>query len=294
MKNIGIIGLGIMGFNSAKYLLNNQYNVSGYDPFEKATKKAEEAGVTICSSPAQLASKVDIILLLVPGPKESREALLGDHGVLEQATKGLLIGNMSTVDPASNVKLSEELAARGVVLIDTPVLGLPAGVGNWSFLVGGSSEAYERIKPVLSCLSGSGDKVFHAGNVGDGNKIKLLNNLMFGAITSCTAEIMALAKHMGVSQKMLLDAPVAANAGTVSNLYKAVAKRVIDDNYSDPFFTVKLLKKDNALALEMAKAYEVPLVLAEAINTMNEMACTAGLANGDISAMWKMIEHKRQ
>jgi len=261
MMNLGIIGLGVMGFEAAKYLLKANYKVHGYDPVEGAAKRAGQLGVTLCQSPVELASIAEIILLIVPGPAECRQVIFGDQGIVNQPISNLLIANMSTIDPATNIKLAAELKVRGISLIDTPVLGLPSGVGHWAFPVGARDSDFERITPILRCLGGNEGRIFHVGEVGNGNKLKLLNNLMFGAITACTAEIMALAKHMGLSQKLLFEVPSAADAGTISNLYRTIALRIIDDNYEDPFFTIKLLKKDNALALDMAKEYNVSLSL---------------------------------
>jgi len=292
MSHIGIIGLGVMGLQASKCLLKAGYRVFGYDPAKFAVARAKEAGVEICQSPAEVGSKVTTVLLVVPGPNECRQTIFGEQGLANQPTDNLLIANMSTVGPSSNIELSDRLAAQGVTLIDTPVLGLPSGVGHWAFPVGGSDEAFQRIVPVLRCLGGSDDRIFHVGDVGSGNKLKLLNNLMFGAITACTAEIMASAKDMGLSQKLLFEVPEAAGAGTISNLYKAMAGRIIEDNYEDPFFTIQLLKKDNALALDMAREHGISLTLAKTINAMNERGCDSGLGSSDISAMWKMLTDK--
>ena len=292
MSRIGIIGLGTMGFEASKCLLNNGDRVFGYDPFEQAVQRAQKAGVEIAQTPSEVGSKADVVLLIVPGPPECRQAIFGDNGLMADPRPGLFIANMSTVDPATNIKLAQELAPRGVTLMDTPVLGLPAGVGSWSFPIGGEPADFERIKPMLACLGGNGEKIFHVGQLGNGNKLKLLNNLMFGAIVSCTAEIMALADHMGLPQKLLFEVAVAANAGTVSNLYKALAPRIIEDNYDNPIFTIKLLKKDNALALDMSKEHNAPLILAEAINRLNEMGCENGFGDLDVSAMWKMLSQQ--
>jgi 3-hydroxyisobutyrate dehydrogenase len=289
MMRIGIIGLGTMGFEASKCLMNGGHEVYGYDPFAQAVQRAEQAGVKIAQSPAEIGSVAEVVFLIVPGPPECREAIFGEQGLMSDPAPNLFIANMATVDPSSNIKLAEELAPLGVTLIDTPVLGLPSGAGSWAFPVGGSEKDFRRIKPVLGCMSGGEDKIFHVGPLGNGNKLKLLNNLMFGAIVSCTGEIMALAKQMGLSQKMLFEVAVAAGAGTVSNLYKALAPRIIEDNYENPIFTIKLLKKDNALAIDMAKQSNAPLVLSEAVNRLNEMGCDQGFGDMDVSAMWKAI-----
>ena len=289
MSRIGVVGLGIMGFEAAKCLLKDKHSVFGYDPFDTAAKRAAQLGVNICRSPEEIASKAEIILIIVPGPKESEEVIFGNKGIINNPAEGLLIANMSTVDPATNRRLANKLSEKGIILIDTPVLGLPSGAGKWSFPVGARTQDFERFKPVLRSLAGSDDRIFHVGEVGDGNKLKLLNNLMFGAITSCTAEIMALAKKMGLSQRLLFEVALAANAGTISNLYKALAIRIIEENQHDLIFSVQLLRKDNALALNMAKEHDVSLMLAETVDRINKMGCASGYGSMDVSTLWKMF-----
>jgi 3-hydroxyisobutyrate dehydrogenase-like beta-hydroxyacid dehydrogenase len=143
--------------------------------------------------------------------------------------------------------------------------------------------------PVLTVLGGSPERVFHVGPLGDGNKAKLLNNLMFGAINACTAEVMALAKRLGVPQKVLYEAAVAAGAGVVSNLYKELAPRIIEDRYDNPNFTVDMLRKDNRLALDMAEKAGLPLLLGGAVDDMNKLAALYGLGGEDTASMWKMV-----
>ena len=133
---------------------------------------------------------------------------------------------MSTVDPGVNIRMGEALAPKGIDFVDAPVMGSPSGVGSWAFALGGSDEALAKIKDVLLVLSGSEEKLFHIGPLGHGNKLKLLNNMMLGAIDACAAETMALAEHMGLSQKTLIDVAVAANARVLSNAYKEIGTRI--------------------------------------------------------------------
>jgi 3-hydroxyisobutyrate dehydrogenase-like beta-hydroxyacid dehydrogenase len=196
---------------------------------------------------------------------------------------------MSTVDPDINIKMGALLTKQGAGLVDAPVLGRPAGVGNWAFPVGGEKKHVDAATPVLAVLGGSSEKVFHVGPLGDGNKLKLLNNMMFGAINACAAEIMALAHHMGLSQKTLLDVAVAANAGTVSGLYKEIGARVAESRYKDPTFTVDMLIKDNYLCLEMARKRNLPMLVGNAVDSLNRLASLGGLGAEDNSSMWKSV-----
>jgi 3-hydroxyisobutyrate dehydrogenase-like beta-hydroxyacid dehydrogenase len=215
--------------------------------------------------------------------------IAGERGIVHRVAEGQVVVNMSTVDPDVNIRMGAVLAAKGAGLVDAPVLGRPAGVGGWAFPVGGDRRHVEAVTPVLAVLGGSPEKVFHIGPIGDGNKVKLLNNMMFGAINACAAEILALADNLGLSQKTLVDVAVAANAGTVSSLYREIGTRVAEGRYHEPTFTVDMLVKDNHLCLEMARKRNLPMVVGSAVDVLNRLASLHGLGREDNASMWKMV-----
>ena len=163
MDTVGIVGLGVMGSNCAKKLMENGVPVAGYDPYPPAVKRASEAGVSMCGSPAELAGKAGVILMFVPGPADTEKVVLGEGGIASGAPEGTVVVNMSTVDPGVNIRMGEALAPKGIDFVDAPVMGSPSGVGSWAFALGGSDEALAKIKDVLLVLSGSEEKLFHIG-----------------------------------------------------------------------------------------------------------------------------------
>ncbi len=289
MLTVRVIGLGIMGLRAALVLRDKGFRVQGFDVFAPSAAKAAAEGIATFASPGESLGGVDIALLFVPGPEQTVSAVDGEGGLLRGASSGLTIVNASTVDPATNIRMGEKAAAAGAGFLDAPLLGRPAGAGNWSFLAGGDDAPFRRALPVLAALAGSEAKVFRMGPLGTGNKAKLLNNLMFGAINACTAEMMALARRLGVPQKTLFEAAVAANAGVVSNLYKELVPRILEGRYDEPNFTLNMLRKDNQLALDMAGEAGVPLLLGGAVDSLNRLAVLHGLGGEDTAAMWKMI-----
>lgn len=289
MKNVSVIGLGIMGLRAAILLRDSGFEVQGHDPFPAAAQRAAKEGIRVFETPGDSAAGVTTVIMFVPGPSQTESVVTGPGGILEKAVTGLTVVNSSTVDPGTNIRMSEKAASAGIHFLDAPLLGRPSGAGTWSFLVGGELSTLEKAMPVLEVLSGSQSRIFHMGRLGNGNKAKLLNNLMFGAINACTAEVMALASHLGVPQKALFDAAVAAGASVVSNLYKELAPRIIDGRFDDPNFTVDMLLKDNKLALAMAQDAGAPLVVGASVDWLNRMASAHGLGAEDTAAMGKLF-----
>ena len=130
----------------------------------------------------------------------------------------------------------------------------------------------------------------HVGEVGSGHTIKLLNQMMFGAINAMTAEMMAVAHKMGVSPKLVYETITASQAGTVSNLFKELGARVVEDDYADATFSVDLLIKDVQLGLDMAAEFGAPPLLGRMVSFLNETARSQGYGNQDTAVMWKAVE----
>jgi 3-hydroxyisobutyrate dehydrogenase-like beta-hydroxyacid dehydrogenase len=98
--------------------------------------------------------------------------------------------------------------------------------------------------------------------------------------------MMAIAEKIGIEPGRLFEIIMASQAGTVSNLFKELGKRVADENYEDPTFTVDLLVKDIKLAVQMAKNNNAPPLLARTIEYINEVSQVQGMGNKDTSIMW--------
>ena len=283
MENIGIIGAGVMGLTVAEKIVATGHRLAVYDVSANAVRRAGKIGAQVAQSPSEVGRISDIILLFLPGPAEVTECVTSADGLLDTLKPGKAIVDMSTSDPDVSAKMAALAERKGVDFMDAPVLGRPITVGHWALPIGGKPEAIERCKPLFNLFAAH---IFHAGPAGAGHKIKLLNQLMFGAINAMTAEMMAIAEKIGIEPRRLFEIITASQAGTVSNLFKELGKRVAEDNYEDPTFTVDLLVKDIKLAVQMAKENNAPPVLGRTVELINEVSQAQGLGNKDTSIMW--------
>lgn len=287
MKNAGIVGAGVMGRVVAQKLIEAKYHLTIYDEYGPSSEKARQMGADIVNNAAAVAQKSDIVLIFLPGPPEVKSCVSGENGLLSVNKPGLIIVDMSTVDPDSTSAMAKAALSKDVGYLDAPVLGRPSTIGKWALPVGGQKEVLERCKSLLENLAAH---VIYIGDSGSGNKVKLLNQLMFGAINAMTAEMMAISDAIGVPPKLLYDTITASQAGTVSNLFKELGGRVSMDDYENPTFTVDLLSKDVRLGIQMAKEHKAPPLLAQSIQILNEIAQAQGHGNTDTSIMWKSYE----
>ena len=287
MKPVGLLGAGTMGLTAGRKILESGHSLLVFDVSLGAQEKARALGAGVATPPAEVARQADMVILFLPGPKEVEACVAGKDGLLAGAHPGLVIVDMSTVDPGATIRLAETAAGKGVDYLDAPVLGRPSRVGNWALVVGGEASALEKCRPVLELLAA---KIFHIGPSGSGNQIKLLNQMMFGAINAMTAEMMAVADKMGIAPRLLYETITGSQAGTVSNLFKELGARIAEDRYEDPVFSVDLLIKDVHLAVEMARQYAAPPLLGRSVEFINEIARTQGYGSLDTAVMWKCFQ----
>ncbi|MCL4465675.1 MAG: NAD(P)-dependent oxidoreductase [Chloroflexi bacterium] len=283
---VGVIGTGTMGGRMVAKFVEGGHEVVARDIAPAAEAKAQAAGAKIVKSPVEVAREADVVILSLPMPADVAEVVAGPDGLLSAARQGQVIVDMSTVDPMSTQKMAKLAGEKGVAYLDAPVLGRPQGCGAWALPVGGDAAALEKARPVLDKVA---KRIERVGDSGSGNVVKLLNNLMFGAINAVTAEVMALAAKVDMPPKILFDLIASSGAATVSNLFKELGPKMLARDYS-PLFAIDLLWKDNMLALEMAKAYKAPMPLSATMQVLNEMARAKSLGAEDTSALIKVYE----
>lgn len=284
MTQIGLIGAGVMGLCAAERLLSAGHTVAVSDISAQAREKAGSLGASVVEDARGFAEAAEFILMYLPGPSQVEACVLGPRGILPRAAAGAVIIDQSTVDPDTSRRMSLAAAERGIGYLDAPVLGRPSMAGKWTLPVGGSSEAFEKCRPVLQHLAAH---IFHLGPSGSGNQVKLLNQLMFGAINAVTAEVMAIAGRMGIEPRLFYETIAGSNAGTVSNLFKELGARICEDRYAEPTFSVDLLEKDVHLAVDMARRHGAPPLISRTVEFLNEAAKTQGFGSLDTSVMWK-------
>lgn len=273
-----------MGLTAGRKILESGHSLLVYDVSLGAQEKARALGAGIATPPAEVARQVDMVILFLPGPKEIEWGVAGKDGLLAGSHPGLVIVDMSTVDPDTTIRLAEAASGQGVNYLDAPVLGRPVSVGHWALPVGGESSVLEQCRSILELLA---DKIYHVGPSGSGNKVKLLNQLMFGAINAMTAEMMAIADSLGIPPRLLFEIITSSEAATVSNLFKELGARIAQERYDEPTFSVDLLIKDVRLAVDMAKGNQAPPLLARTVEFINEMAQAQGYGGFDTAIMWK-------
>jgi hypothetical protein len=177
---IGFIGLGIMGRPMARNLCAAGYRVVVHSRSAGPIAELVSAGATAATSPAEVARQVDVVVTMLPDTPDVETVLLGTNGVIEAARAGLVVIDMSTIDPEASRAIAGRLAASGVAMLDAPVSGGERGAidATLSIMVGGSASAFEAVRPMLAAL---GRTIVRVGDRGAGQVAKACNQLVVGA-----------------------------------------------------------------------------------------------------------------
>ena len=275
---IALIGFGVMGQCVAAKLAETGHEIIVTDPMEGSETRAREAGYGFTPEPDR---SVEVALLFLPGPDQIRT-------VVPTLVEGgdLIVVDHSTADPGTARDMAEIAVANSCGWLDAPVLGRPGSVGSWTLPVGGTDGALATCQSLFTPYA---REVFDMGGPGNGHQVKLLNQMMFGAINAMTAEMMATAVRLGLPPARLYEIMTASQAGTVSNLFKELGARIAMDRFDEPTFSVDLLEKDVRLGLEMARDCGIDPPIGNAVDSLNKSAIAKGYGPQDTACMWHSL-----
>lgn len=284
--SIGYVGLGNMGGALAKRL-QLTHPLLVYDLNAGAVRRMEELGARGCATPAELAARCEIILLCLPTSEHVRQAIFGENGLASGAKPGTLIVDQSTGDPMVTRAMASDLEKRGVDLIDAPVSGGAQGAeaGTIAIMVGAGPPQYARVLPVLSAISRN---IYHAGAIGAGQVMKLVNNMVSGAQRLLTLEGMALAVKNGIDPEKACEILMAGGARNVF-MEKFLGPQILKGKLATGF-TLGLMHKDVRVACQLGSDSGVPLLFGGLAREYFQMCINEQGPNAEVHSAALVIE----
>lgn len=286
---VGFVGIGVMGRPMALNLLKAGHSVTIFarHPAKAEVQEVLEAGAKQAPSPRALAMVSDVVITMLPNSPQVEEVVMGDQGILAGARKDLIIIDMSTIAPAMSRKLGEVAEAKGVHFLDAPVSGGSQGaiLGTLSIMVGGKEEVFERARPVLE---GMGKNIFYVGPQGSGEIVKLVNNVLAGAIAAATIEAFVMGVKAGADVENMAKI-IGVSTGGSWQLANQFPRRAFNRSFQ-PGFMTDLLHKDLGLALDMAKENGIDMPLTLLTRQLYEKAQEAGFGQEDYTSLLKIVE----
>jgi 3-hydroxyisobutyrate dehydrogenase len=282
----GFIGLGMMGGPMCRNLIKKGNPAVVYDLNADALARIKSSGATAAASPKDVAAQCDVVFLSLPMPKDVEAVVMGADGVAAGAKKGLIIVDLSTNAPAVVKRLEKELAAKGIVFLDSPVSGGVDGAeaATLAVMAGGDKAAFDKVKPMLECI---GKNVFHLGAIGTGSVAKLCNNMVSFCNLAAASEAVMLAKRAGLDPQVMVNV-MHASSGASSSL-KRVDRKAIHGDFKQEF-ALNLAYKDLTLALDLGRETDTPLTYGSYTYTLMQKARANGRGTEDVSTLMRVIE----
>jgi 3-hydroxyisobutyrate dehydrogenase len=288
---VGFIGLGNMGGPMALNMIKKGHTLIVYDVRREAAEPHLAAGAQWAESAAAAAAQSEVVVTSLPGPKDVESVALGEGGILSKLARGAIYADLSTNSPTVIRNLHATFKAKGIEMLDAPVSGgiVGARAGTLAVMVGGSKEAFERIKPVLDAI---GDKVSYIGDSGAGAVAKLVHNMIAICSTQLLAEAFTMGVKAGVAPEALLKVVQDGAYGQGMLLSGTMPKMVFRGNFDRVSFALKLARKDLGLATEVGRENNVPMPIASLVEQDFLSAIANGLADKDSTAAFTIQEQR--
>jgi 3-hydroxyisobutyrate dehydrogenase-like beta-hydroxyacid dehydrogenase len=288
-RALGFIGLGVMGEPMCANLVRKSgRRVYGADLRREPLDHLAGAGLRACGSIAEVTANAEIVFLSLPSGKEVDQVCAGPGGILEDPGRVRTVVDMST----TQVKLTRDLAARfaerGIDFVDAPVARMrqAAHDGTLSIMVGGSAEAFERIRPYLACM---GTELTHCGPVGNGQVVKQMNNMVVFMTAHALAEALAIGRSSGVDGGLLFET-MAKGSSDSFWLRNSGMKNLVPGHFPEDAFPTDYAIKDISYALELAEQGGIDARAAKTTRAMLGETSAAGYGRSYYPAMLKLIE----
>ncbi len=282
---LGFIGLGIMGQGMARNLLKHGHSVTVWNRTQAKAEALVAEGAAWADSPAAVAAASDIVFTCVSDTPDVEAVILGPGGVIEGAREGALVVDMSTISPAATRAIAAQLAEKGVGMLDAPVSGGSEGAarGTLSIMVGGAAEQVERARP---CFEAMGKTITHVGGNGDGQMVKLVNQILVVGNALAMSEALEFARAGGLDLQKTLAAVSGGAAG--SWMLSNRGPQILADDWR-PGFTIDLQQKDVRLCLREGDNLGVPMLATSLVFNLYRVLQADGLGHEGNHALIKAL-----
>jgi 3-hydroxyisobutyrate dehydrogenase-like beta-hydroxyacid dehydrogenase len=287
---VGFAGLGIMGSRMAANLRAAGFELTVWNRTRATAERwAERHGASVADTPAALARASDVAITMVVDGAQVKSVLLGPDGVAEGAEEGsFLCVDMSTIGPSATRRIGAALRDRGVRFMDAPVTGSSprAEDGTLTIMAGGEEEDFERARPLFEAM---GELIVHAGPLGHGQMVKVINNAVAAVNTAVAGEAMLAAKKAGVDLDALLA--VIGRGSGASAMLDLKAQPMREHDYTT-LFKLEHMLKDLRLCLAEAKAVGIEMPFVERAAEILQQGVQEGHGEDDFAALIEVLEQR--
>src|SRR5216110_1018656 len=281
---VGFVGLGIMGRPMAHNLMQGGHQLFVYG---KRTVPPEiRDGATVCDTLKAVAAASEVIVIMVPDTPDVRDVLFSADGVAAGLKPGKTVVDMSSISPIETKRFAAEIAKKGCDYVDAPVSGGEVGAkaASLTIMVGGSEDAFSRVKPLFELM---GKNITLVGDVGAGQTTKVANQIIVALTIEAVGEALLFASKAGADPAKVREALMGGFAS--SRILEVHGERMIKRTF-DPGFRIELHQKDLNLALATGRVLGLALPNTATCQELFNACAAHGGAAWDHSAIVRALE----
>ena len=283
---IGFIGIGNMGSEMARHLLAAGHTLTTYARGAGSRERASALGLRLASTPAEVAEASEVVFTIVTAGKDVEAVALGPEGLVHGALAELTHVDMSTISPAITRRVSEQLRARDIAMLDAPVSGgvAAAKTASLTFFVGGEAAIFERVRPLLEVM---GKAIFHMGPSGTGQVTKLANQICQLANLQGTAEALLFARAQGADPGKVREAVMTGYGA--SRMLDVLGKKMVERDFAAGIVAA-LHHKDIGVALDIAHEAGIAMPVTAQVKQQLNALMGSGYGEQDTSSLLLVLE----
>ena len=285
IKNIGFIGLGVMGSPMCKNLLKNKkWHIIVHDLDNSKEKELEKNGASIAKNLSELFNLADMVITCLPGGDFVKDIYLGKEKIVSEIKPNKFIIDMSTSQPDLMIELNKLITKKGSFFADAPIARTrqAARDGTLAIMVGSKREVYERIFPILEFM---GNNIMHCGDVGTGQITKILNNMILFQTVVALSEAANIAEKYNMSVEDLFE-NITKCSGDSFALRNHGLKSIAQNHFPSPAFSSEYALKDLSYAINLGKTHNLNLPGANTAKMLLEKS----IKNGDKDLYFPVIK----
>jgi 3-hydroxyisobutyrate dehydrogenase len=288
MMRVGWIGLGAMGSPMAACVARAGHEVTAFDLDPERAKALSGDGVRRAATIADAAADADVLAIMVATPGQVESVLFDDGAAAAELKPGAVVLIMATVGVAAVTGWAQRLAAQGIDVVDAPVSGGVARAGNADLLmmVSGSPAALDQVQPLLDAMARTAPVVGAAA--GDGQKLKLVNQLLCGVHIAAAAEALNFAESMGLDAATCWE--ILRHGAAASFMLDDRGSRMVDGSFDEVKSALNIFVKDLNLVVDAAEKSQASTMLAAAAQQAFRIGAAAGLGRLDDSSVIRVYD----
>jgi len=287
--SVAFLGLGAMGAPMARTLARAGFPVRGFDVSPRAKEHVGEH-VEVLDDPREAAAGADVVVVMVATGDQLHDVLFGERGIAGALGEGTVLLVMATVGPQAVESCAQGLEGRGVRIVDAPVSGgtARAATGELLVMVSGADDDVAAVRPLLEAMAGNAPVV--GPRVGDGQRFKVVNQLLCGVHIAVAGEALALADSMGLDPAQCLE--VLSTGAATSFMFEDRGPRMLQGEEAEVRSALDIFVKDMGLVTDAARAVAQPVPLASAAEQLYVRGRREGHGRRDDSVVFDVLRSR--